>query len=78
MLALPLAGCGRGDTGSATKNAVEQQIETRSEENEGCPDGTCPDNGGCNGDECPVKPLEPHGRHRRGRVKPLPYPDKGN
>ena len=94
MLAIPFAGCGRGDAGNAAKSGVEQHVETLTEENkenEGCPDGDCDklpeDNDGngndCPDGKCPARPLPPRGRHGRGRnghgrVEPLPCPHKGD
>lgn len=58
-LAMPLAGCMRGDSGNAATPDVDQRIETLSEENEGCPDGKCPRNdskdGECPDGKCPEK-----------------------
>ncbi len=73
MLAASFAGCMHGDSGNAARNGVEQHVETQMDENEGCPDGECPDNGDkCPDGKCPVRPVQPRGRH--GRVKPLPCP----
>lgn len=86
MLAMPLAGCmGGGDSGTAHDKNAEQQVEMQTDENEGCPDGKCPDSdcndGKCpeknDGGErpdgkCPLRPLPPHDRH--GRIKPIPCP----
>ncbi len=94
MLALPLSGCMRGDTGNAAKNGVEQRIETQIDENKDCggdkcpddgdcrdgkcPDGKCPNDGDCPDGERPARRLPPQGRHGNGRVKPLPCPHIGN
>lgn len=84
MLAMPLAGCmGGGDSGTAhDKNGVKpvspiERIEdtVTDEQNDGCPDGECPeknDGGECPDGKCPLRPLPPHDRH--GRIKPLPCP----
>ena len=41
-LAMSFAGCMHADSGSTTKQNVEQNIETQLDENGDCPDGECP------------------------------------
>ena len=84
MLAVPLAGCMHGDSGNAATPDVDQRIETQLEENEGCPDGKCPEdkdgkveklpenrngNDKCPDGKCPAK--------RPPRAVPLPHIHRG-
>lgn len=53
MLAIPFAGCMHSDSGNATKDGMEQKIITQQDENDGCPDGQCPENKDGKNDGCP-------------------------
>ena len=89
MLAVSFAGCMHGDSGNAATPDVDQRIETQLEENEGCPDGECPEDKdgnveklpkyrNNNNDKCPDGKCPARQTRRAHRAVPLPHVHRGN